>query len=145
MEVAALTALKWDVENELDRLDPEAGGYRAARQPSFRLIRETRVLRRRSGPVNPLRWAVVCTLFPAVLLVIYVALWTTAMRAGYQKQRIRDQIAQLKIENDSLSAQMRQLQAPRRIHHFATQMGMQRSQQIGYIFVPQKQALDASR
>jgi len=131
-----VTALKWDVDSELDRIDPEATGQ-AVRQPSFRLIREPRsTRRRRSGPVNPLRWAVLCTLFPAVLLVLYVALWTAAMRSGYQKQQLRDRIAQLKIENDSLQAQMRQLQSPRRIHQIAAQMGMQPSEQVGYIFVP---------
>jgi cell division protein FtsL len=148
--VAAVTALKWDVDYELDRIESGvAGGARTYRsvsaaattasgaQPSFRLIREPRAFRRRrSGPVNPLRWAVLCTLFPAVLLVLYVALWTAAMRTGYQNQRIRDRIAQLKIENDSLQAQMRQLQSPRRIHGLAAQMGMQPSEQVGYIFVP---------
>jgi hypothetical protein len=190
VEVPALTALKWDVEYELDRLDPAGAGHAppagarrrdssraAAGQPSFRLIDdathrrrsaadavpgrrsagETRTVldgprpsaswasrasrvkiarRRRSGPVNPLRWAVVCTAFPAVLLVVYVALWTAAMRSGYHKQHIRDRIAQLKIENDSLQAQMRRLQSPRRIHHEAALLGMQPSEQVGYIFVP---------
>jgi cell division protein FtsL len=137
LEVPAVTALKWDVEHDLDRIGPEAAGGAPARQPSFRLIREPKSFRRRrSGPVSPLRWAVLCTLFPAVLLVLYVALWTAAMRTGYQKQRIRDQIAQLKIENNSLQAQMRQLQSPRRIHALGAQIGMQPSEQVGYIFVP---------
>lgn len=136
-----MTALKWDVEHDLNRLGPEAVGGReaaTARPPSFRRLREPRVLRRRrSGPVNPLRWAVLCTAFPAVLLVFYVALWTVAMHTGYRNQVIRERIAQIEIENNSLRAQMRKLQSPRRIHYHAAKMGMQPSEQVGYIFVPE--------
>lgn len=140
-----MAALKWEAVDEIDDLvGPGAGKTRfgslpsgtETRVPSFRLMREPRPWRRRrTGPANPLRWAVVCAALPAFLLVAYVALWTAAMRTGYQKQRLSERIEQLKVENNSLQAQMRRLQSPRRIQHLAAQIGMQPAEQVGYIFV----------
>jgi hypothetical protein len=95
---------------------------------------------RRATPAHPMRRALLYTGFPAFLLVLYVALWTGAMRAGYHKQQISDRIAQLRIENDSLQAEMRRLQWPHRIYQLATRLGMQRADQIDFVHVTGTQA-----
>jgi cell division protein FtsL len=82
-----------------------------------------------------MRRALLYTSFPACLLVLYVALWTGAMRSGYHKQQISDRIAQLRIENDTLQAEMRRLQWPHRIYQAATQLGMLRAEQIDFVHV----------
>ena len=76
------------------------------------------------------------TSLPALLLVIYVALWTTAVHGGYQEQQLARDIQQLRIENQSLQANVRQLQSPTRIFHRAVELGMQETQQTEYVHLP---------
>jgi hypothetical protein len=70
---------------------------------------------------------------PAIILITYVALWTTAMHGGYSKQRVADQIKTLQIENDTLQANLRKLQSPRRILVLAKQMGMRPAETVQFV------------
>jgi hypothetical protein len=70
---------------------------------------------------------------PAFLLISYVALWTGAMHGGYYEQNISGRIAALQIENDSLQANLRQLQSPRRILAKARMMGMKPAEAIEFV------------
>jgi cell division protein FtsL len=98
--------------------------------------RVSRARLRRTGPVHPLRCALLYTGVPVFLLVVYVALWTIAMRAGYQKQQLSTQIARLRVENDSLQAKVREAQSYHRIKSLATDvLGMQRPEQVDYLVV----------
>src|SRR4029079_18353718 len=88
---------------------------------------------RRVTPRNPLKRALTLAGVPALLLVVYVALWTGAMHGGYYEQRVSDQIKGLQIENDTLQANLRKLQSPRRILELARGMGMKPAELVEYI------------
>jgi cell division protein FtsL len=110
---------------------PTIGRFRVIdrRRPAIRRRARRRV-------AHPFRAAFIYTAFPALLLVIYVALWTTAVHAGYQEQRLKRDIERLRVENQSLQAQERTLQSSARILHRAKQLGMQPPQQIEAVHVP---------
>ena len=99
---------------------------------------EPRPLRRtvRQGQVSPLRRAVMVAGVPVLFLVLYVSLWTVAMRGGYQKNRLTAQIRTLEVENDSLQAEVRGLQSPARILQEAGKMQMERAADIKFVDVP---------
>jgi cell division protein FtsL len=90
----------------------------------------------RRGQVSPLRRAVMLAGVPVLFLVLYVSLWTVAMRGGYQKNRLTTQIRALEIENDSLQAEVRGLQSPARILQEASKMQMERAADIKFVEIP---------
>lgn len=141
-----MTALRLETEYDFHVPRPRVTTGPVTRvSPARPQARAGRWRLRRAAPANPIRRALLYTGFPAFLLVLYVALWTGAMRAGYHKQQISDRIAQLRIENDSLQAEMRRLQLPHRIYQIATQLGMQRADQIDFVHVPETQASGVGR
>jgi cell division protein FtsL len=101
----------------------------------FRLVdrRPRPNVRRRQRPMaHPFRAALVYTALPALVLVFYVSLWTTAVHGGYQEQRLTTAIQQLRIDNQALQADVRRLQSPTRIFQQATQLGMQEARPTEY-------------
>jgi hypothetical protein len=90
---------------------------------------------RRAAPRNPVKRALAIAGVPAGLLITYVALWTGAMHGGYYEQNISKRIETLRIENDSLQANLRQLQSPRRILALARTMGMKPAEAIEFVEV----------
>jgi hypothetical protein len=88
---------------------------------------------RRTGPARPLQRALVYAGVPVLLLVLYVALWTGALRSGYREMQLRNRIGQLRIENDLLQARVIQYRAPHRIAAKATAIGMQPAEKIEYL------------
>jgi hypothetical protein len=129
--VAAVTALKLGVDERQSKV-------------ATTTVRPKRVASRwrlrHHGPARPLQCALLYTGIPVLLLVLYVGLWTGAMRSGYREMQLRNGIAQLRIENDLLQARVIQYRAPRRIAAKATAIGMQQAEQIEYLPVqPQAQ------
>jgi hypothetical protein len=92
--------------------------------------------RSRRRMAHPFRAALVYTAAPALLLILYVSLWTAAVHGGYQEQRFRHDIQRLRIENQSLEADLLRLQSPNRIFQRATALGMQEPQQFEPVYLP---------
>lgn len=103
-------------------------------QPATRAtIRPKHRVRRRAVAVHPLRRATLISLCAALPLVAYAGIWTTAMRSGYQKNRLTREIRVLEVENDSLQAQVRRLQSPHRITAAAQEMGLEAGVKIEFV------------
>lgn len=92
--------------------------------------------RRRRPLTHPFRAALVYTALPALVLVFYVSLWTTAVHGGYQEQHLTTAIRRMRIDNQSLQADVRRLQSPTRIFARAAQLGMQEARPTEYIMLP---------
>jgi len=75
----------------------------------------------------------VYTSLPALLLVMYVAVWTTAVHGGYQEQHLNREIQRLRIENQTQQANVLRLKSPLRISPLATQLGMQETQEVKFV------------
>ncbi len=73
---------------------------------------------------------------PALCLVLYVGMWTGAVKQGYARNRLNSQIRTLQIENNSLQAELLRLQSPARIFQQAGAMNMQRPADIKFVEVP---------
>jgi hypothetical protein len=73
---------------------------------------------------------------PVLCLVIYVGIWTAAMRRGYYRNQLVGRIRTLSIENDSLQAEVRRLQSPTRIFPEASTMKMERPADIKFVEIP---------
>jgi hypothetical protein len=102
----------------------------------FRVIDQRQrpnVRRSRRRLSHPFRAALVYTGLPALLLVLYVAVWTTAVHGGYQEQRMNREIHRLRIENQTLQANVLRLRSPLRISPLATQLGMQETQEVRFV------------
>jgi hypothetical protein len=65
-----------------------------------------------------------------------VALWTTAVHGGYQEQHLNREIQRLRIENQTLQANVLRMKSPLRIYPLATKLGMQETQQIEFVNLP---------
>jgi hypothetical protein len=93
---------------------------------------------RRAGRrlAHPFRAALVYTGLPAFALVLYVALWTAAVHGGYQEQHLSRDIQKLRIENQSLEADLLHFRSPGRIFDQATRLGMQEPQHFEPVYVP---------
>ena len=92
--------------------------------------------RARRRVAHPFRAALMCTSLPALVLVAYVALWTTAVHGGYQEQRLTRDIHRLRSDNQTLSAQVMALRSTARILGQARQMGMQEPGPAELVQVP---------
>jgi cell division protein FtsL len=92
--------------------------------------------RSRRSVAHPFRAALICTALPALVLVAYVALWTTAVHGGYQEQRLTRQIQRLHTENQTLSAQVLGLKSTARILNQARLLGMQEPGAAVSVHVP---------
>jgi hypothetical protein len=90
---------------------------------------------RREQP-GPLRRAVVLTGLPVLCLVLYVGLWTMAVRGGYHKNRLAGRIRALQVENSSLQAEVRRLQSPARIFAEASGLELQQATDMRFVTVP---------
>lgn len=120
-----------ELHNPQATAPPRIGRFRVIdRRPLPNIRRSRRRL------AHPFRAALCYTALPAMLLVLYVALWTAAVHGGYQQQHIQRDIQRLRVENQSIQAEVRRLQSPVRIFHRATQLGMQEPQQIVFVKVP---------
>ena len=111
----------------------------AAHPDRFRAIdRRRRPNTRRAGRrlAHPFRAALVYTGLPALVLVLYVALWTAAVHGGYQEQHLNRDLQRLRVENQSLEADLLRFQSPIRIFQRATQLGMQEPQQFEPVYLP---------
>jgi cell division protein FtsL len=129
VEVLAVSAL----ELHSPTISPSAG------LGGFRLVdrRPRPNVRRRRRPVaHPFRAALVYTMLPALVLVFYVSLWTAAVHGGYQEQQLTTAIQRMRIDNQSLQADVRRLQSPTRIFHRAVELGMQEARQAEYVILP---------
>jgi hypothetical protein len=73
---------------------------------------------------------------PVLCLVIYVGMWTCAIRRGYDQNRLTARIRLLSLENESLQAEVRRLQAPGRIFREALSMKMERPADIKFVQIP---------
>jgi cell division protein FtsL len=105
----------------------------------FRIIDQRRrpnVRRSRRRLAHPFRAALVYTSLPAFLLVLYVALWTTAVHGGYQEQHLNREIQRLRIENQTLQANVVRLKSPARIYPLAVRLGMQETQETRFVNLP---------
>lgn len=94
----------------------------------------TRRARRRLA--HPFRAALIYTGLPALVLVLYVSVWAAAVHNGYQEQHLNRDIQRLRIENQSLEAQLLQFRSPARIFDRAAKMGMQEPQHFEPVYVP---------
>lgn len=101
---------------------------RSSTAPIRRTVRRNRT--------SPFRRALLIAGLPALGLVVYVGLWTGAMRGGYTRNRLESQIRSLAIENNSLQAEVRRLQSPSRIFTEASQLGMQRPADMTFVEIP---------
>jgi hypothetical protein len=88
---------------------------------------------RRVAPRNPLKRALALAGFPALTLIAYVAVWTAAMHGGYYKQSISDRIKTIQVENDTLQANLRKLQSPRRILALSKSLGMRPAEAVEFV------------
>jgi cell division protein FtsL len=104
----------------------------------FRVIDQRRrpnVRRSRRRLAHPFRAALVYTSLPAFMLVVYVALWTAAVHGGYQEQHLNREIQRLRIENQTLQADVLRLRSPGRIYPLATKLGMQETQDVKFVYL----------
>jgi hypothetical protein len=67
------------------------------------------------------------------------------MHGGYHKQSISDRIAALQIENDTLQAELRQLQSPRRILAQARMLGMKPAEAIEFVDATARRVAQAAQ
>jgi cell division protein FtsL len=127
--VLAVSAL--ELHSPIVTTSPELGRFRLIdKKPRANVRRSRRSLS------HPFRAALFYTSLPAFVLVAYVSLWTAAVHGGYQEQRLAHEIQQLRIDNQSLQAEVQRLRSATRIFHRATELGMQEAQQIEYIHLP---------
>lgn len=92
--------------------------------------------RSRRPLAHPFRAALIYTAAPALLLILYVTLWTAAVHGGYQEQHLARDIQRLQIDDQSLQADLLHLEAPNRIFQRATALGMQEPQQVQPVYLP---------
>ena len=105
----------------------------------FRVIDQRRrpnVRRSRRPLAHPFRAALIYTAFPAFLLVLYVSIQAAAVYSGYQEQRISREIHRLRIENQTLQADLLRLKSPLRIYPKATELGMRETHDIEFVNLP---------
>jgi hypothetical protein len=92
--------------------------------------------RARRGVAHPFRTALIYTGLPAFILVLYVAIWAAAVHAGYQEQHLNRDIQRVRIENQSLEAELLHFRSPARIFDRAMKLGMQEPQHFEPVYVP---------
>jgi hypothetical protein len=92
-------------------LDAAPGSEFATYRPRFRVVTR-RPLAAAPARVSPAHRASLYAAVPALCLLVYVLFWTMAMRGGYYRDQIREQIQALKIEQAELEAEKRRLQLP---------------------------------
>src|SRR5207247_2101049 len=93
----------------------------------FRVIDQRRrpnVRRSQRRLAHPFRAALIYTSLPALLLVLYVSVWSAAVHSGYQEQHLNREIQRLRIENQTLQTNVLRMKSPFRIYPLATKLGM---------------------
>ena len=108
----------------------------AATPGNRRAVRTTPLVVPRHAHVSQFARALWLAGVPALCLVLYVGMWTGAVKQGYARNRLRTQIRALEIENNSLQAELLRLQSPARIFREAGAMNMQRPADITFVEVP---------
>lgn len=121
-----------------DEILRPASPQESSRQPRFRVVTRKPLPAAPRRRPNAVRNALMIAAVPSAFLLVYVIFWTMAISGGYTADRLRNEIAQLKVEQADQRMQKLALTSPGRIQAAAEALGMRRNPIKKYISVPQE-------
>lgn len=95
-------------------------------EPRFRVVTRKPLVRHIRRVANDsLQRNLIAAAFPVLCLLVYVMFWTLAMRGGYYRDQLREQIRNIRIERAELEAEKLRLQSPQAVlDRAAKELGM---------------------